>query len=261
MKKYIALSLCFILIALKGYGLISQENKTMSKFSKSPLENQLRQDMIKKNVWTSNCPVSLDRLNLLTLSYIDFDGNEHHDGQLIVHDIIADHALTIFKELYENKFPIASIKLIHEYNGDDDQSMEANNSSAFNCRTITNSNRPSLHSYGMAIDINPLQNPYLVTEYEAGKTNIPVQPSLGMEYVNRTNIRPGMVETILNNNSSVIGLFKDHGLSIWGGTWNYPIDWHHFQVTREQAVTISQLSYSQGVAFFEKIVSKKINLE
>jgi hypothetical protein len=248
-------------MALKGYDLIFQENKIMKNFSKSPLENKLRQDMIKKNIWSSNCPVSLDRLNLLTLSYIDFDGNEHHEGQLIVHDVIADHALTIFKKLYENKFPISSIKLINDYNGDDDKSMEDNNSSAFNCRTIANSDRPSLHSYGMAIDINPLQNPYLATEYEEGKINIPVQPSLGMEYINRTNIRPGMVETTLKNNSSVIDIFKDNGFSIWGGNWNYPIDWHHFQVTREQAVTISQLSYSKGIELFKKIVSQKDKLD
>ena len=262
MRRIIILATCLIVtifILFKGYDIIFSKSIPMNDFSKAPLDNKLRQDMIKKNIWSSNCPVSLDRLNLLRVSYIDFDGNEKHNGAIIVHDVVADHVLSIFKELYDKKFPIASINLINEYDGNDEKSMEHNNSSAFNCRNISNSKLPSIHSFGLAIDINPQQNPYLLTEYEPGKTHIPVFPALGMQYLNRTNIRAGMVESVIDDNSreTVIDIFHKHGFTIWGGSWNFPIDWHHFQLTREQSETIIKLPFQQGLDFFNKIASSK----
>ena len=177
----------------------------------------------------------------------------------MVHDVVADHIIAIFRNLYENKFPISSINLINDYKGNDEKSMEDNNSSGFNCRSIPNSNIISIHSYGLAIDINPVQNPYLVTNYEFRKANITVFPAQGVEYINRRNIRTGMVETVINNTSqeTVVDIFQKHGFTVWGGNWNSPIDWHHFQVTREQAEIISQLSYQEGVEFFNSLVSSK----
>ncbi len=229
----------------------------MQNFSKSPLSHGLKQDMIKHNIWSANCPVSLDRLNLLRISYIDFEGNEHEDGNLVVHDVVADHVLAIFRNLYENKFPISSLKLINEYNGNDERSMIDNNSSAFNCRNIANGKALSIHAYGLAIDINPVQNPYLITAYEPGKTSIAIAPPQGMEYVNRRNIRAGMVESVLSSISqtNVVDIFHQNGFAIWGGIWNDPIDWQHFQVTREQAETIARLPYEQGVEFFNSLVN------
>ena len=262
MQKIIILIACFLsgfFIIYLGYNFIYKDNSSMQSFSKAPLSNGLRQDMIKNNIWSPNCPVSLDRLNVLKLSYVDFDGNEHHDGSLVVHDVVADHIIAIFRNLYENKFPISSINLINDYKGNDEKSMEDNNSSGFNCRSIPNSNIISIHSYGLAIDINPVQNPYLVTNYEFRKANITVFPAQGVEYINRRNIRTGMVETVINNTSqeTVVDIFQKHGFTVWGGNWNSPIDWHHFQVTREQAEIISQLSYQEGVEFFNSLVSSK----
>lgn len=230
----------------------------MQNFSKSSLSSGLRQDMIKNNIWSPNCPVSLDRLDILRISYIDFDGNEHHDGSLVVHDVVSDHVLEVFKNLYENKFPISSMNLINEYKGNDEKSMEDNNSSAFNCRNIANTKLLSIHAYGLAIDINPLQNPYLINKYELGKTNVAVFPPQGMEYINRRNIRTGMVETMIDyvNKSTVIDVFHKNGFTVWGGDWNEPLDWHHFQVTREQAKIIARLSYEEGRKFFNSLVSE-----
>ncbi len=262
MKKNLILVSCFlssILIIYLGYNFMYQAAVPMQSFSKSRLSSDLREDMIKKNIWSPDCPVSLDRLNILKISYIDFEGNERQDGELVVHDVVADHVLAIFKNLYENKFPIFNMNLINDYDGDDQKSLEANNSSAFNCREIINGNRMSIHAYGLAIDVNPMQNPYLVTEYEPGKTSVEVFPPQGMEYINRSNVREGMVETVLNNTnkSTVVDIFRKNGFTVWGGDWNYPIDWQHFQVTREQAEAITNFSYEEGVAFFNNLISGK----
>ena len=259
-KKHllIAYSAVIVIIIFIGYNLIQKGTIIrMDNFSKSSIDKKLRQDMIKKNIWSSKCPVSLERLNLLKLSYVDFDGNEHHDGSMIVLDVVSDHVIEIFKELFEKRFPISSINLINDYNGNDNLSMENNNSSAFNCRFIENSNIHSIHSYGLAIDINPQQNPYLLTKYETNKNAVPVYPSLGMEYLNRKNIRSGMVESIVNIESkqTVIDIFYKNGFSIWGGNWNDPIDWHHFQLTRDQADTIASLNYKDGLSLFNEVIS------
>ena len=107
--------------------------------------------------------------------------------------------------------------------------------------------------------INPQQNPYLLTKYEIGKTTIPVYPVLGMEYLNRKNIRAGMVESVIDdsNKETVVDIFREHGFTVWGGNWNDPIDWHHFQLTREQSEVLIKLPYTQGVEFFNKLTSVK----
>jgi hypothetical protein len=246
-KKYI-LSICFVIIFLVTYLIynFSTKDLSMKNFSKSSISQELAKDMIENNIWSDNCPVPLNRLSLLNLSYIDFDGVEHQDGRLIVHDVVADHVIEIFKKLYENKFPINSIKLINDYKGDDDKSMEANNTSAFNCRNIANSKNISIHSYGLAIDINPAQNPFV----EIDGAMVAVHPALGVDYLNRRNIRNGMVETSFASGQTVVDIFNQHGFTVWGGNWNTPIDWHHFQVTRQQAEMVASLSYEDGVKFF-----------
>ncbi len=175
-KKIIIIGVLFLSLAILVYSFFPKESDAMHSFSKSSIGPELRREMTRKNIWSNNCPVNLDRLSLLKVSYVDFEGVEHHDGQLIVFDVIADHVLAIFHELYLKKFPINSINLINKYDGNDEKSMRENNSSGFNCRMVKDTGIYSLHSYGMAIDINPQQNPYLLTEYEYGKVVIPVYP-------------------------------------------------------------------------------------
>ncbi len=173
------------------------------------------------------CPLTSDRLRLLDIEHFDFNG-DILDGKLIVLDRIAVKVLSIFKELKAARFPIHQVKLIEHYNGNDDESMAANNSSAFNFRNIANSDRLSMHSYGLAIDINPAQNPYLTIE-ENGI--VKVHPSAGVEFLNRSNIRPGMLEPVIH-------IFEKYGFTVWGGKWNNPIDYHHFEVPRSQVVNL-----------------------
>lgn len=173
------------------------------------------------------CPFTHDRLRLLDIEHFDFNG-DLLDGKLVVLDRVAVKVISIFKELKTVRFPIHQVQLIEHYDCNDDKSMAANNSSAFNFRNIANSNRLSMHSYGLAIDINPVQNPYLTIE-ENGI--VKVHPSAGAEFLNRSNIRPGMLEPVVH-------IFEKYGFTVWGGKWNNPIDYHHFEVPRDQVVNL-----------------------
>jgi hypothetical protein len=226
----------------------SNKNLFVHKFSSQYLSLEQKNALIEKKLWREECPVDINRLKLLKISYFDFAGKEHNDGSIMVMDVVANNVIKIFKNLYELKFPINSLKLIDEYNGDDELSMKANNSYAFNCRSILGSDKWSIHAYGLAIDINPEQNPYLINRYEPGKLSVPVYPPQGMNYINRTKLKEGMVEPIVE-------IFRKNGFSIWGGSWGEPIDWHHFQLKREEAEAISKLDYKEGVKYFEEILA------
>jgi hypothetical protein len=211
-KKIILMSLLMTITSIASAD--AGENPV---FSISPVPNHLTEDMTRKNIWNEKCPVAISRLKLLNLSYYDFEGNHHSDGKMIVIDTIAEKVLEVFKELHKRKFPIAKIKLMNDYNGDDELSMADNNTSAFICREVTGGGRISLHSYGVAIDVNPIQNPYISID----NLQVKISPKEGANYINRTNIRPGMVEP-------VVDVFTSNGFIIWGGSWNDPVDWMHF---------------------------------
>jgi hypothetical protein len=218
-------------------------------FSKSLIPSHIRDEMVSKGIWQETCPVPLDRLLLLTITYIDFEVITHNNGQMIVLDAVADNVLKIFKELYELKFPIAKIKLINEYDGKDELSMADNNSSCFNYREIIGGGKYSIHSYGLAIDINPIQNPYVDTRV-SGKIATTILPPQGVGYLDRANLRPGMVE-------KVVDIFNKYGFTVWGGNWNDFKDWHHFQPTREQAEMLAKLSVTEAKKYFEEEICKK----
>lgn len=229
------------------YNFIYRKFFSNFRFSKAYLSSQQKQAMITRGVWNESCPVHIDRLNILNISYYDFFGIKHNDGKIIVLDVVADNVLNIFRELYKIKFPIHSLNLIDDYLGDDEESMKANNSSAFNCRNIMGTNEWSIHAFGLAIDINPEQNPYLLNRYEPGKYLVAVYPPAGMNYINRAIQRPGMVEPIVK-------IFKNNGFSIWGGEWIEPLDLHHFQLKREEAESLAKLSFKQGKEYFSQIL-------
>jgi len=221
----------------------------LSQISKKIIEN--------KGVWNDKCPVSLERLRLLKFSYYDFNDSEHHNGEIIILDVVADYVANIFKELHALKFPIDKARTIEKYNGNDEESMADNNSSSFHCREITGG-LPSIHSYGLAIDINPLQNPYIaesdISNKKPNQGLLKILPAEGYNYLNRTNIRPGMVEPIVT-------IFTRNGFSIWGGKWNNPIDWQHFQPSRAMAQLLASMSYDDRYTFFNLYVkeSKLLN--
>ena len=167
-----------------------------------------------------DCKISLDDLRYCIVNYVDFDG-ETQMGEMICNKAIADDVMEIFYELYENDYQIESIKLIDEFDGDDEASMEANNTSCFNYRPISGKgNKLSQHSQGLAIDINPLYNPQI--KYKNGTTTI--VPAGAKEYADRTVSFPYKID----KEDLAYKLFKEHGFS-WGGNWNSSKDYQHFE--------------------------------
>ena len=166
--------------------------------------------------WHPGCPVPLADLRYLTVTYRGFD-NSDHTGELVVAAAVADDVVAIFHDLYDLEYPIASLRLVDDFGGDDNASMAADNSSAFNCRPVTGGGGFSEHSYGTAIDLNPVQNPYL--------SGSQVQPEQGRAYLDRQQA-PGVILP----GDSVVTTFADHGWS-WGGAWSGPIDYQHFSVS------------------------------
>jgi len=213
----------------------------------SPLPDELIKQMQSKNIWQPDCPVPLERLSLVTIKFVDFENQIHEDGQLIVLDAVAPRVEQIFSTLFEQKFPIAKIKSLHHYDGDDDRSMADNNTSCFNYRRILGSKTVSMHGYGVAIDVNPLQNPYLTFEDDKpGIANI--HPPAGWEFLNRKNQKPGMIEPI-------ISIFESNGFTVWGGSWTTPIDYHHFQPPRIVAELATGMKPDDAARFFDLFAS------
>jgi hypothetical protein len=139
------------------------------------------------------------------------------EGDLIIHHDVAKDVEQAFKIAFDSKFPIEKMRPIHVYNGSDLKSVEDNNTSAFNCRPITGRKRGfSKHSYGRAIDINPLINPYVKRRK--------VIPAAGKRYLNRARPRPGM----LFRNSPMTQYFLKRGWK-WGGNWRRVKDYQHFE--------------------------------
>lgn len=166
--------------------------------------------------YPEDCSLDLAALRYLTVAYVNFDG-EICQGELVVNAKIAEDVISIFKELFEEKYPIEKISLIDEYDADDDRSMAANNSSAFCYRVISGTDRLSNHSFGLAIDINPLYNPYI-------KSNGKVLPEEAEAFADRTLSNPYYISP----EDSCVRIFKKYGFT-WGGDWKNSKDYQHFE--------------------------------
>lgn len=228
------------------------------------LPPSLRKEMVKKGSWREGCPVGLDDLAYLVMTYLGFDGRSHI-GEMVVHSRLAGDVLDIFAGLYDNGFPIERMERIEKYDGDDDRSMAANNTSAFNCRDV--SGRPgvlSRHSFGTAIDINPVQNPYLIPKRErlvqAGwdgeedrssflerigysknsalldfcckkHGNCSVLPPAGAGFLGRS----ASVKGLIREGDPLVDIFKAKGFE-WGGEWRNVLDYQHFDFPVEKVI-------------------------
>lgn len=170
--------------------------------------------------FTENEHISLTELSYLKMLYYGFDGNTYV-GEMIVNQKIADDVLRIFQTLYENQYPIEKMVLIDEYGADDESSMNENNTSAFNFRTISGSSKLSNHSYGTAIDLNPKYNPYVKNSSDG---SVVCQPESGREYADRTKEFSYKIDT----NDLAYQLFTQAGFT-WGGNWNSVKDYQHFE--------------------------------
>ena len=162
------------------------------------------------------CRVSYDDLRYVRILYIDFDGGSQ-EGELMVHRKVAGDVIDIFYKLYQKRYPLASVRLVDDFGqpGDDGNSMRANNTSSFCYRQVTGAKHLSWHSFGAAIDINPLQNPYM----NKGR----VSPEEAREYLDRKDKRPHMID----HGDDCYKIFIAHGWK-WGGDWSGDKDYQHF---------------------------------
>lgn len=181
--------------------------------------------------------VACDRLAVVRFPYVDFNGVHHQDGELMVLAAVAPEVGQLFRRLHRRGFPLAQAKLIEHYQGDDAASMQANNTSAFNNRPITGGGPPSLHAYGLAIDINPLQNPFVQPDDSGGAR---ISPPAATAYLNRLAVRPGKPRRA-GMAENVTALFAEYGFDVWGGYWDTPIDYQHFQFSRTLAERLASL--------------------
>lgn len=210
------------------------------------LPEDLKAAMVASGTWRETSPVPLSRLALVSVPYVDFQGKLHDDGRIVTLDVVAEHVAAIFSDLCRNKFPIEKVRSIDHYGGDDELSMADNNSSCYCCRPIMGSAVLSLHAYGAAVDINPMQNPYIVFDENHG--NASFHPKASWQFANRSNYEVGMVEPIVD-------IFASHGFFVWGGRWKTPIDYHHFQIPRGLAEILAVVDPAHGKRIFDALVS------
>jgi len=174
---------------------------------------------IKGKSYKDDCTVPLSDLRYLHVLHVGFDG-QPHEGEIICNKAIAEDLLEIFEQLYEAGYQIEKIKLVDEYNAEDEASMADNNSSCFNFRFISHTTKISNHGKGMAIDINPLYNPYIKTV----NGNLNIEPANSTPYVDRAADFPHKID----ETDLAYQLFIAHGFS-WGGAWNSSKDYQHFE--------------------------------
>jgi hypothetical protein len=150
----------------------------------------------------------------VSLSYVDFSGRARR-GALVVHASVSADVVAVFRRLYRARFRIRRMVPIERYRGNDFASIEADNTSAFNCRPATGSGRWSNHAYGRAIDINPIENPYVSRGRTSHRASVP--------YLNRARVRRGMAI----EGRVLVRAFDARGWG-WGGRWTGTVDYQHF---------------------------------
>lgn len=167
--------------------------------------------------YRAGCPVGPADLRLVQVTHLGFDGRPHQ-GELVVHRAHTAAVVTVFRRLYDARFPVQRLQTVEQYGSDDDRSMAANNTSAFNCRPVTGGTGWSEHAYGAALDINPVQNPYV-----RGTT---VEPEAGRAFLDRSRVRPGMAVA----GDVVVRAFAAAGWG-WGGDFRTFKDYQHFSAS------------------------------
>jgi D-alanyl-D-alanine carboxypeptidase len=169
--------------------------------------------------WRPGCPVAPPQLRKIRLTFWGFDGRPHR-GALVVNRAVVGDVVTVFRGLYRGRFPLRRVRLIDAYGGNDERSLAADNTAAFNCRyaVAPGPRRWSVHAYGEAIDVNPVENPYL----ESGR----VHPRSGRRYLDRSTVRAGMAL----RGGVLVTSFARVGWK-WGGRWAGSPDYQHFSAT------------------------------
>lgn len=184
-------------------------------FTAEPVPPQVEARMRGRSL-PDGASIALSELRYLRLSYYDFSG-EPQVGEMVCNVAIAQDLLEIFEALYEARYPICSIRLVDDFDASDDISMSVDNTSCFNYRTVPGQRNLSRHATGMAVDVNPLENPYI------NRSGV-VRPSGAEVYLDRSADFPHKID----RSDLCYRLFVAHGFT-WGGAWAHSKDYQHFQ--------------------------------
>lgn len=194
------------------------KNDTESRFTISTLSDSVIQRMLGRSLPAGKEAWARETLRHLWVLHVGTDGKTHL-GELVCNKAIASSLRSIFLQLYRDGYCIESIRLVDEYGGNDDLSMQHNNTSCFNYRTVEGTNRLSNHGRGLAIDVNPLYNPWV----HSGR----VSPAEGRPYAfNRSKVKAPV--PIIGTSDRAYRLFRKHGFT-WGGAWRSSKDYQHFE--------------------------------
>ena len=202
---------------------VTEESPESDAFYISPITDEIFARIEGKS-FKEDCTLPREDLRYLHVLHKDLEGNEH-EGEMIVNKHIAEDVLDILKQLYEADYPIEKIRLVDEYDADDETSMDDNNSSAFNFRFISHTTRVSKHGLGLAVDINTLYNPY--TKVVDGERII--EPITGEPYLDRDADFPYKID----EDDLCYKLFTEKGFE-WGGAWEDRKDYQHFEIPDEK---------------------------
>jgi len=205
-----------LITTLFSSSLFAQFNYNISEIN-ADIQNR----MLQGNSWRKGCPIALTNLRYVQVKHWNFNGKTTM-GEVIVHEDVAEELVYIFEELYQIHYPIHKMQLVSDYAGDDWKSIEADNSSAFNCRPVTGKKKKwSKHAYGKAIDINPIENPYVSrTGHISHKASLKYK-----KRVHRVNTYAD--HALLLKHDPATKIFKKYGWK-WGGDWHTIKDYQHF---------------------------------
>lgn len=207
---------------MEASSIITVENLTQKQILQLFYEEEISEEIFQKiygKSFKEDCTIPRENLRYIRVLHYGFD-DYVHIGELIVNKSIAKDVIQIFYELYLEQYPIEKMLLIDNYDAQDDCSMEDNNTSCFNFRKIADSDKLSNHSRGLAIDINPVYNPYVREKNGV----ILCEPENGEEYADRSKNFPYKID----KEDVCYQIFTKYGFE-WGGDWNSVKDYQHFQ--------------------------------
>ena len=188
-------------------------------FTSEPIPDSVFQRM-KDRSYPEGCTIPRSNLRYLRLSHVDAEGCEHI-GEMVCNKAIAQDLIDIFSQLYRQRYPIERIRLIDDYEADDERSMRHNNTSCFCFRRVSGTKKLSKHAQGLAVDVNTLYNPYVRTGRNGQRI---VEPATAVNYVDRSRT----FKYKISKGDLLHRLFLQHGFT-WGGSWRTMKDWQHFE--------------------------------
>ena len=239
----------FLFTISLAVGLLNINTYSYAKVKIVPLKGDVKllNELQEYKVHQELCDKHLDRyVAIKDIEYYNFEGELKKDGVIVVQDVVAENVVKIFEALKLKKFPVANInpkmgrKMIDGFFG---KSVEMNEeyadnfTGAYSCRGIAYTNNLSMHALGVAIDLNLLQNPCIFIDEEKQEIKS-VIPKAGVMYLNRKTERPNKPYGYGKIDDNIIKIFQKYGFDVWGGNWDNPIDYQHFQVSNRKFSTL-----------------------